>query len=91
MIYKYPLDGVDVIIPLPKGTHVLCVQEQRGIPTIWALVPDISTDIVDQRRFVIVNTGEPQPSGLTTYIGTFQLGGGNFVGHLFELANENTR
>jgi hypothetical protein len=92
MIYKYPLSGPDVKIPLPQGTRILCVQVQYGVPSVWALIPDVvQTDVMEFRHLVIVHTGDEQPSGKTAYIGTFQLADGNYVGHLFEVLNETPR
>lgn len=85
MIFKYPvpLDGV-AEIQMHKGATVLTVQAQGGIPCIWAIVdPDAEMEI---RRFRLFGTGHPLDIDLPQYryIGTFQLAGGGFIGHLFE-------
>ena len=64
---------------LPKDAQILCVQTQRSVPCLWAVV-DESVESVT-RTFQIVGTGHELPSGKAAYIGTFQLQNGYFVGH----------
>lgn len=84
-IYKYSLPMRDEpAIGMPKGAHVLCVQAQRGVPFVWAIVdPEQPTET---RTFRLFGTGHPMDIvvGSHHYIGTFQLYGGDFIGHLFE-------
>lgn len=86
VIYKYPfqVEG-EVEIEMPKGARVLCVQVQRDIPCIWAII-EPSQPIVEIRHFRVFGTGQPMDMhpDFLHYIGTFQLAGGNFIGHLFE-------
>lgn len=84
-IYKYPLDmqGAAQIINMHAGAELLAVQVQRDVPCIWALVnPD---NQMMQREFLIVGTGHDLPERYGGHVGTFQLDGGNFVFHVFEL------
>lgn len=87
-IWKYPLSMTsgNYEIAMPAGAAILAVQAQHDVPCIWALVnPALPTEI---RRFVMVATGQPfSMNGVTgQHVGTFQLMGGSFVAHLFELA-----
>lgn len=85
-IYKYPLPLDDRShIQMPRGAHVLCVQVQRDIPYLWAIVdPD---QPLDAKLFRLCGTGHPLEitSPESRYIGTFQLAEGSFIGHVFEL------
>ena len=84
-IYKYPLPMTeDPTIEMPRGSRVLTVQVQGSTPCIWAIVdPNQPLEI---RRFRVFGTGHPIDENINsiTYIGTFQLLGGGFIGHLFE-------
>lgn len=85
-IYKYPLPVSDSIaLPMPKGARVLTVQVQGGQPCVWAMV-DVNAPTVT-RTFVLRGTGHSAEglASLAPYVGTFQLHGGAFVGHLFDL------
>lgn len=90
-IYKYPFDVTDDIeIPMPIGAEVLAVQVQvtpRGeMPCIWARVDP--SDETEVRHFRLVGTGHEVPEfgdATLNYVGTFQMIGGAFVGHLFEV------
>ncbi len=84
-IYKYPLSlESSPVIDMPTGAHVLCVQVQKGEPCLWAVVdPD---QPIETRQFRLCGTGHnlaiDDPK--SHYIGTFQLDGGNFIGHVFD-------
>lgn len=87
VVWKYRLPEVDAfVVEMPEGATVLSVQEQAGQgPQMWALCdPD---NRKTSRRFFVLGTGHL--SGvrkLGRFIGTFQLGGGDLVFHLFEEA-----
>ena len=85
-VYKYAIPVEDSFsLPMPIGARVLCVQVQRGEPCIWAMI-NTGADLV-RRQFALRGTGH-NCDGLgssRTYVGTFQLGEGSFVGHLFDL------
>ncbi len=81
-IWKFPLKVEDrVMIAMPKGAQILCVQVQYGIPCIWAAVED--NGVWEERHFYISGTGHPIEYD-TSYVGTFQLCDGSFIGHVFE-------
>jgi len=72
-------------ICMPKGADILTVQEQYDEPHIWALCDPDAVKVV--RFFRLAGTGHPirYDIGIDyNYIGTFQIHGGNFIGHLFE-------
>ena len=82
-VYKYPIIATDdIVINLPKGAEVLCVQTQGNEPFIWALVDP--EEPLEPRRFRMAGTGHPIEETDLTYRGTFQLQGGALVFHLFE-------
>jgi hypothetical protein len=88
MVYKYPLRIDDVTcVTMPHDAKVLAVQEQHGVPCIWALVtPDAPTT---ERRFRIAGTGHDITwQHNMTHRGTFQMRGGDQVFHLFEYVSE---
>jgi hypothetical protein len=81
-VFKYPVPVRDELtLQLPAGAEVLTVQVQNGAPVLWALVDD--TAPTEARRFIVRGTGHAI-SGAIRYVGTFQLEGGAFIGHLFE-------
>lgn len=83
-IWKYTLNVTDSFsIEMPVNARILCVQTQDDEPVLWAIVnPESPTEV---RAFSIYCTGQPdlEMAG-KSYIGTFQLLLGEFVGHLFE-------
>ena len=82
-IWKYPLSVEDVqTIDLPAGYKPLCVQIQGDDLCLWALVDDRAEKVT--AKVIIHGTGHPADDveGLQ-YVGTFQLYGGSFVGHVF--------
>lgn len=81
-IHKFPVAMDNFVLKLPTDAQVLCVQVQRDNPQLWVKL-NSEQDAVD-RRFIVVGTGHVVPDGYDTYIGSFQLYGGSFVGHLFE-------
>lgn len=85
-IYKYRVEVLNrPIIQMPRGAEILCVQKDEKIDEacIWAVV-DLEEE-PEYRFFEIVGTGhEIRELEKKKYIGTFQLSGGLFVGHLFE-------
>ncbi len=88
-VYKYTIPLGYFSLELPQGARILTVHEQHGEPQIWVLVnPDKS--FTETRNFMIVGTGHPieKNEEVLKYIGTFQLVGGDFIGHLFEIMEE---
>jgi len=83
--YKYEVEIKDNFeIELPKDAKILTVQTQAEIPHIWAMVLADPNQPTEKRFFKVIGTGHQIPNENLTYIGTFQLFGGGFVGHLFE-------
>jgi hypothetical protein len=84
-IYKYPVPiDDDFELDLPVGARLLCVDTQRGVPNLWALVdmdPGLGSET---RRFRLAGTGHPLDDRPLDYVGTFQLHRGSLVFHLFE-------
>jgi hypothetical protein len=90
-IYKYvlPIQGSKIIF-LPEGAEILTVQADQkiGEPCLWAL---IDLDKKEEQRYLeVFGTGNPvgyDMGVVRKYIGTFQLGEGSFIGHVFERIN----
>lgn len=82
-IWKYGVEpAVAFEVDLPVGAEFLSVQAQFGEPQMWWLVdPKAPTT---RRRFAVHGTGHAV-SGAKTYLGTFQMRGGELIFHLFEV------
>jgi hypothetical protein len=83
-IWKFPLvQGRTNHIEMPVGAEILTVQVQDIVPSIWALVdPNAEKEV---RSFNTFGTGHPIEEDIARkYIGTYQLGGGELVFHVFE-------
>ena len=79
-IWKFPLKVCDhQVVSMPKGATILSVQEQGGVPTIWALC-NIDAPRED-RMFITRGTGFEFDDD-SRWIGTVKLG--PFVWHVFE-------
>lgn len=87
-IWKYKLKITDrQSIDMPKGAKVLDVQMQGDTCCLWALCDEEKESIdTETIRIVIYGTGNPIPDEPGEYISTFQVHGGKFVFHAFELA-----
>ena len=81
--YKIPTDDV-FVLDLPIGAKPLSVQVQNDDPILWCLVDDRQM-VNEKRRFRLAGTGHSISENNLAFIGTFQLFGGSFVGHLFEI------
>lgn len=86
-IWKFDVPVADrLLIQMPEGAKVLCVQVQNETPCIWAKVDPGTKVPVEVREFRVYGTGHNiDESEALEYVGTFQLLGGSFVGHLFEV------
>ena len=86
-IFKYPVPAEDhFTLEMPKGAKILTVQAQRGNPQLWAMVD--SETKKEKRYFRLAGTGHPLGDDylkIINYIGTFQMGNGVLVFHLFEI------
>lgn len=88
-IYKFRIPKItdDFGIEMPFGAKILTVQTQHELPCIWAIVDTENGN--EMRNFKLYGTGHPIETSLFhTYIGTFQLRGGDLVFHLFEVMKE---
>ena len=83
-IYKYelPVDGGMITIK-QCIIKILSIQEQNGIPMMWAIV-DPDNEVVEPLEIVAIGTGWELPTGLDDYLGTAQDEYG-FVWHYFAL------
>jgi len=85
-IWKHPLKIEQMqTIQIPQGATVLCVQAQNGLPCVWFKC-DPDNDLMPRRILTFVTGEECEGKGAGHYIGTYQLGGGSFVAHVFECA-----
>jgi hypothetical protein len=81
-------------LSFPKGAKILSVQSQRNVPVLWFSFVAISVrsdlrivdpvPVYEEREFLIATTGSSFEEENTEYIGTFQIQGGEFIGHLYE-------
>ncbi len=87
-IWKFKLKTTDrQFITMPVGAEILTVQVQHDEPCIWALV-DLDQKMESHRVIEVFGTGHTisrDNKGERKYIGAYQLEGGVFVGHVFEL------
>jgi hypothetical protein len=86
-IWKFPLAILDgQFLQLPKG-EILTVQVQDGDPYIW--IKHDPDEAFIPRFIEIYGTGHEiqptEPGYERKYIGSFQMIGGAFVGHVFEI------
>ena len=85
-IYKYPLEVLgSQPLALPASSIMLTVQTQREVPCIWAIVDleDVRSANTKVYTVKIYGTGHKHEKIEGRYLGTFQLHGGGFVGHVF--------
>lgn len=83
-IYKYelPVDG-DIITIKQCIIKILSIQEQNGLPIMWAIV-DPDNEAIKPLEIIAIGTGWELPTGLDDYLGTAQDKYG-FVWHYFSL------
>jgi hypothetical protein len=83
VIYKYQLRGPSpIIVKMPPGAEILCVQNQLEEPTLWVRC-DPKVGFVGRKINVFV-TGERVGAAPGKYIGTVLLMDGTFVVHVFD-------
>lgn len=87
-IFKYPfyLSGKPLLVACNSDLeYPLAVQVQNGIPMIWIEHrPDLRHGDPSQLEFFLATTGnETKLPPDVTPLGTFQLDGGEFVGHVY--------
>ena len=83
-IYKYelPVNG-DIITIEQCVIKILSIQEQNGVPMMWAIV-DSDNEVVEPLKIIAIGTGWELPTGLEDYLGTAQDEYG-FVWHYFTI------
>jgi hypothetical protein len=82
-VWKYPLFLGKNELELPRGSRILYVGDDNGIPTLWALVATAPEYPREIRNLVVRGTGHPVDPLVEEYIGTWQAP--PYVWHLFEL------
>jgi len=84
-IWKYQIAISDVqTIEMPAGAKILSLQTQDGTPCIWALCNEEASK--ELRTFTMYGTGHIIHKDPGTFIGTFQMDGGELVFHVFDPA-----
>lgn len=83
-IYKYPLQVLGMqTLTVPRDAKFLSLQVQKEQPCLWATV-DPEEKRVEHWVIYTIGTGHSMPEGIPfMYMGTYQLGSGAFVGHVF--------
>ena len=84
-IWKYTLSP-KVEIDIPIGAKILDVQLQFDRLQMWVLVDPTAKTV--KRTFCMYGTGHKIDGHPGDYIGTFQVGGGTLVFHVFETTVE---
>ena len=86
-IWKYPLSVPhsktdEQTIVTHKGAVILCVQTQQELPCLWVKVnTENELEPIKIRTF---GTGHDMIfKGSNKYIGSYQLRGGSFIGHVY--------
>lgn len=84
-VFKYELPGRNISeIEMPIGAQILTIQAQGNTPQIWALVEEGKG--LEKRKFRMAGTGHSiEDKDCQHYLGSFQLYGGEFVFHVFEI------
>lgn len=83
-IWKFPLAMVErQPVMMPRVSRILALQNQGGIPTIWAEVDPESPAIT--ATVTLVGTGREVPADSGDYVGTVQEQGGMFIWHFYLL------
>lgn len=88
VIWKYPLKVTDVQdIEIPHGSILLSVQAQDETPCLWALIynTEAEKEIIRLRTIGTGNAISNEDFDPKDFLGTYQLGGGSFVRHVFQV------
>jgi len=83
-IHKFPMLGN--YITIPGGLRVLCVQLQRGVPTVWAEVGADDACSVEVRA---IPTGSSQPPQDGRYVSTIVSSEGGLVFHFYAVGEDH--
>lgn len=85
VVYKYELNwDFPTTVELPARFEVLDIQEQNGVPVLWALV-DPDCDSYMQLKIEAVFTGVPEVGWCYQYIKTLQRINSPLVYHFFSV------
>lgn len=88
-IWKFPVafpsgESPSFHVHMPKGTEILTVQAQKGIPQMWGMIDRGAP--LEERKFAVYGTGHPiDEEKIKKYIGSFQLHNESFIFHVFEV------
>ena len=83
-IWKFPLELTDAqTVMLPKGADIIAIEQQHLKLQLWALCDEEAEK--QPRGIAIYGTGHPISDEPGRHISTFQIGGGEFVFHAFEV------
>lgn len=89
VVWKYDIGmpGAPFAVQMPRRACVVSVHVQGEQPRMWAIVDPEQP--LEQRVFVVVATGATIPDtkvgAVAAFVGTFLVGGGDLVFHLFEV------
>jgi len=82
--FQLPTRG-RVSLPMPKGAQLLSVDVQEDVPVLWAIVCADPAAPKASRVISIRMTGHSVPAEVGTFVGTFQIDRGAYVGHVFDM------
>lgn len=85
-VWKYEIDprAEFTTLKMPVGATPLAVDLQHNLVQMWCLC-NPAEKVLEERSFILVGTGEGFDAENAKYIGTFQVQGGVFIWHLFEI------
>jgi hypothetical protein len=82
-IYKYPLKLERFqLLPMPMNVRMLCIQMQRGVPTLWAQC-EVDESVM-YRKIRCYPTGVNDGPIVGQYIGTVQQLDGDLIWHYYD-------
>lgn len=87
-VYKFVVPiGSDQEVSMPSGAKILHVDVQPIVhPQAYCIwVECETTKGYEKRTFRVVGTGHEISNDILRYLGTFMLGEGAFVGHVYEV------
>jgi hypothetical protein len=88
VIWKFQLKITDVQdIEIPRGSILLSVQTQNEIPCLWVLIynTEAEKEVIRLRTIGTGNQISTEDFNSSVFLGTYQLSGGSFVGHVFQI------
>lgn len=84
-IWKYPLEITDVQeIEVPRGSTILSIHTQYGVPCVWVLVPNTEVGSIEKIAILTFGTGNPvNDCGGCDFLGTYLTREDHLVFHVF--------